>query len=80
MSILFVKGQMKLFGTIVYPKNKYLGLQFSRGGKSAVCEDCFDNMVCSFPWISLFFLFSSSIWQFELFACIPFSVFLDCVF
>ncbi|WCJ34714.1 root hair initiation protein root hairless 1 (RHL1) [Euphorbia peplus] len=41
----FPQGQMKLFGTIVYPKNKYLGLQFSRGGKSAVCEDCFDNMI-----------------------------------
>lgn len=36
---------MKLFGTILYPKNKYLTLQFSRGGKSVMCEDYFDNMV-----------------------------------
>ena len=37
---------MKLFGTIVYPKNRYLTLQFSRGGKNVMCEDSFDNMVC----------------------------------
>lgn len=36
---------MKLFGTIVYPKNRYLTLQFSRGGKNVMCEDYFDNMV-----------------------------------
>lgn len=38
---------MKLFGTIVYPKNRYLTLQFSRGGKNVMCEDYFDNMVSS---------------------------------
>lgn len=37
---------MKLFGTIVYPENRYLTLQFSRGGKNVTCEDYFDNMVC----------------------------------
>ncbi|VFQ62038.1 unnamed protein product [Cuscuta campestris] len=41
----FPLGQMKLFGTIVYPKNRYLTLQFSRGGKSVVCDDYFDNMI-----------------------------------
>ncbi|KAL2334370.1 hypothetical protein Fmac_015583 [Flemingia macrophylla] len=41
----FPQGQMKLFGTIVYPKNRYLTLQFSRGGKSVMCEDYFDNMI-----------------------------------
>ncbi|KAK2655532.1 hypothetical protein Ddye_008584 [Dipteronia dyeriana] len=41
----FPQGQMKLFGTIVYPENKYLTLQFSRGGKSVMCEDYYDNMI-----------------------------------
>ncbi|XP_016476550.1 DNA-binding protein RHL1 isoform X3 [Nicotiana tabacum] len=41
----FPQGQMKLFGTIVYPENRYLTLQFSRGGKNVVCEDYFDNMI-----------------------------------
>ncbi|KAK9697089.1 hypothetical protein RND81_08G014200 [Saponaria officinalis] len=41
----FPQGRMKLLGTIVYPKNRYLTLQFSRGGKNVMCEDCFDNMV-----------------------------------
>ncbi|XP_057446661.1 DNA-binding protein RHL1 isoform X1 [Lotus japonicus] len=41
----FPQGRMKLFGTIVYPKNRYLTLQFSRGGKSVMCEDFFDNMI-----------------------------------
>ncbi|XP_019200033.1 PREDICTED: DNA-binding protein RHL1-like isoform X2 [Ipomoea nil] len=41
----FPQGQMKLFGTIVYPKNRYLSLQFSRGGKNVVCDDYFDNMI-----------------------------------
>lgn len=36
---------MKLFGTILYPKNRYLTLQFSRGGKNVLCDDYFDNMV-----------------------------------
>ncbi|KAJ0048375.1 hypothetical protein Pint_16638 [Pistacia integerrima] len=41
----FPQGQMKLFGTIVYPENRYLTLQFSRGGKNVICEDYFDNMI-----------------------------------
>ncbi|XP_054804553.1 DNA-binding protein RHL1-like [Prosopis cineraria] len=41
----FPQGQMKLFGTILYPKNRYLTLQFSRDGKNAMCEDYFDNMI-----------------------------------
>ncbi|KAK9043666.1 hypothetical protein V6N11_072001 [Hibiscus sabdariffa] len=41
----FPQGQMKLFGTIVYPKNRHLSLLFSRGGKNAMCEDYFDNMI-----------------------------------
>lgn len=40
---------MKLFGTIVYPKNRYLTSQFSKGGKNAMCEDYFDNMVGFHP-------------------------------
>lgn len=36
---------MKLFGTIVYPKNRYLTLQFSRSGKNVMCEDYFDTMI-----------------------------------
>ncbi|GMI88730.1 hypothetical protein HRI_002542400 [Hibiscus trionum] len=41
----FPQGQMKLFGTIVYPKNRHLSLLFSRCGKNAMCEDYFDNMI-----------------------------------
>ncbi|XP_004299461.1 PREDICTED: DNA-binding protein RHL1 [Fragaria vesca subsp. vesca] len=41
----FPQGRMKLFGSIVFPKNKYLTLQFPRGGKSVMCEDYFDNMI-----------------------------------
>ncbi|CAI0400293.1 unnamed protein product [Linum tenue] len=41
----FPQGRMKLFGTIIYPKNRYLTLQFSRGGKNVMCEDYFDNMI-----------------------------------
>ncbi|XP_043807873.1 DNA-binding protein RHL1 isoform X4 [Manihot esculenta] len=41
----FPQGDMKLFGTIVYPKNRYLTLQFSRGGKNVLCEDYFDSMI-----------------------------------
>ncbi|XP_051123324.1 DNA-binding protein RHL1 isoform X2 [Andrographis paniculata] len=41
----FPQGQMKLFGTIVYPKNKYLTLQFSKSGKNVTCDDYFDNMI-----------------------------------
>lgn len=46
----YFQGRLKLFGTILYPNNRYLTLQFPRGGKSVTCDDYFDNMV------SLFFL------------------------
>jgi len=36
---------MKLLGIIVYPRNRYLTLQFSRSGKNVMCEDYFDHMV-----------------------------------
>ena len=41
----------------MYPKNRYLTLQFSRGGKNVMCEDCFDNMVglFAFPFFPPFF-------------------------
>ncbi|KAL1825072.1 hypothetical protein ACET3Z_011850 [Daucus carota] len=41
----FPQGKMKLFGTIIFPKNRYLTLQFSRGGKNVMCEDNFDTMI-----------------------------------
>ncbi|KAL5721374.1 hypothetical protein ACHQM5_005026 [Ranunculus cassubicifolius] len=41
----FPQGRVKVFGTIVHPKNRYLTLQFSKGGKNVMCEDHFDNMV-----------------------------------
>ncbi|XP_078439874.1 root hair initiation protein root hairless 1 (RHL1) [Wolffia australiana] len=41
----FPQGRMKLFGTVVYPKNKYLTLQFSKSSKGVLCEDSFENMV-----------------------------------
>ena len=56
------QGRMKLFGTIVYPKSRYLTLQFPRGGKNVMCEDCFDNMVCLF--LSSFPLFCSYFYWF----------------
>lgn len=45
---------MKLFGTHVYPKNKYLTLQLTRSSKGVVCEDCFESMV-SIWWYLLSF-------------------------
>lgn len=41
----FPQGRLKFFGTIVYPKNKYLTLHFMRGSGSVVCEDSFDSLV-----------------------------------
>ncbi|GAB2247710.1 hypothetical protein Droror1_Dr00007592 [Drosera rotundifolia] len=41
----FPQGRMKLLGTIVYPNNRYLTLQFSKGGKNVICDDCFDAMI-----------------------------------
>ncbi|RWV94310.1 hypothetical protein GW17_00043163 [Ensete ventricosum] len=42
----FPQGRMKLFGTHVYPKNKYLTLQLTKSSKGVTCEDIFDSMVC----------------------------------
>lgn len=36
---------MKLFGTHVYPKNKYLTLQLTNSAKGVMCEDCFESLV-----------------------------------
>lgn len=36
---------MKLFGTHVYPKNKYLTLQLTRSAKGVMCEDIFESLV-----------------------------------
>lgn len=41
------QGRMKLLGTHVYPKNKYLTLQMSRSTKGVVCEDVFESLVTS---------------------------------
>ncbi|XP_030516181.1 DNA-binding protein RHL1 isoform X6 [Rhodamnia argentea] len=41
----FPQGQMKLFGTLVFPENRYLTLQFSKSGKNVMCEDYFDNLI-----------------------------------
>eukprot|EP00250_Pteridium_aquilinum_P010590 c19500_g1_i3 orf=506-2104(-) len=41
----FPQGRLKLFGTIVYPKNKYLTLHFPRGAGNIVCEDCFESLI-----------------------------------
>ncbi|XP_024365072.1 uncharacterized protein [Physcomitrium patens] len=41
----FLQGRLKLFGTIVYSKNKYITLNFVRGAGSIQCEDIFENLV-----------------------------------
>ncbi|XP_066370353.1 DNA-binding protein RHL1-like [Miscanthus floridulus] len=41
----FPQGRMKLFGTHVYPKNKYLTLQMNRSAKGVVCEDVFESLI-----------------------------------
>lgn len=41
----FSQGRLKLFGTIVYPKNKYITLNFVRGAGNIQCEDIFENLV-----------------------------------
>ncbi|KAK1297273.1 DNA-binding protein RHL1 [Acorus calamus] len=39
MYLDFPQGRMKLFGTIVYPRNKYLTLQFGRTSKSVMWKN-----------------------------------------
>uniref|UniRef100_A0A3B6TZS9 DNA-binding protein RHL1 n=1 Tax=Triticum aestivum TaxID=4565 RepID=A0A3B6TZS9_WHEAT len=41
----FPQGRMKLLGTHVYPKNKYLTLQMTRSAKGVACEDVFESMI-----------------------------------
>ncbi|KAL2629672.1 hypothetical protein R1flu_014358 [Riccia fluitans] len=41
----FPQGRLKLFGTIVYPKNKYLTMHFFPGKGDIKCEDCFESLV-----------------------------------
>ncbi|ONK64151.1 uncharacterized protein A4U43_C07F22630 [Asparagus officinalis] len=36
---------MKLFGTHVYPRNKYLTLQLTKSAKGVMCEDCFESLI-----------------------------------
>lgn len=66
---------MKLFGTILYPENRYLTLQFSRGGKNVMCEDYFDNMVRGFVSFGFSFGFFFT-WIFDNF--VKYSLFLYC--
>ncbi|WOK94830.1 DNA-binding protein RHL1 isoform X3 [Canna indica] len=41
----FPQGRMKLLGTHVYPKNKYLTLQLTKSAKGVTCEDVFESMI-----------------------------------
>ena len=50
---MHLQGRMKLFGTHVYPKNKYLTLQMNRSAKGVVCEDVFESLVSVFSITSL---------------------------
>jgi hypothetical protein len=43
MYLDFPTGRLKLFGTLVFPKNKYMVLRL--GGSSVLAEDVFENMV-----------------------------------
>ncbi|KAH9323454.1 hypothetical protein KI387_018093, partial [Taxus chinensis] len=43
--VIFPRGRLKFFGTIMYPKNKYISLHFPRGSGNIVCEDSFDSLV-----------------------------------
>mmetsp|Transcript_51247 Transcript_51247/g.163854 ORF Transcript_51247/g.163854 Transcript_51247/m.163854 type:complete len:453 (+) Transcript_51247:80-1438(+) len=47
----FPEGRLKFFGTIVYPKNKYMTLSFQP--KNIVCEDVFDSMIVfsRYAWV-----------------------------
>ena len=43
MYVDFPAGRLKLFGTLCFPKAKYLALRF--GPREVLCEDVFENMV-----------------------------------
>lgn len=45
MYLEFPQGRMKLFGRLVFPKNKYIVLK--AGHKDILCEDIFDMLVRS---------------------------------
>ncbi|KAK8971424.1 DNA-binding protein RHL1 [Platanthera guangdongensis] len=51
----FPQGRLKLFGTHVYPKNKYLTLQLSKSAKGVMCEDVFESLIVfsEARWIGL---------------------------
>lgn len=51
----FPQGRLKLFGTHVYPKNKYLTLQLSKSAKGVMCEDVFESLIVfsETRWIGL---------------------------
>jgi hypothetical protein len=51
----FPTGRLKMEGRIIYPKNRYLTLQFSQTGKNVVCQDIFDKIVV-FPKVTIVFL------------------------
>ena len=42
MYVDFPAGRLKLFGTLCFPKAKYLALRF--GPKEVLCEDVFESM------------------------------------
>uniref|UniRef100_A0A7S3QK99 DNA-binding protein RHL1 n=1 Tax=Dunaliella tertiolecta TaxID=3047 RepID=A0A7S3QK99_DUNTE len=44
MYIDFPNGRLKLFGTLVFPRNKYLLLRIG-GQQGVMCEDVFENMI-----------------------------------
>eukprot|EP00850_Spirogloea_muscicola_P010694 SM000064S19716 [mRNA] locus=s64:2783:4881:- [translate_table: standard] len=41
----FPQGRLKLLGTIVHPRNKYLTLQFPKGAGNIACDDIFESLV-----------------------------------
>jgi hypothetical protein len=45
----FPSGRLKFFGTLVFPKNKYMVLKLGNTD-SVLCEDVFETMVRPQPW------------------------------
>ena len=52
MHLEFPQGRLKLYGTLVYPKNKYVVLKPPAGGGPIICEDVFESLV----------VFSEAVW------------------
>lgn len=44
MYLDFPQGRLKLFGSLVFPKSKYMVLRLG-GSSSVLCEDVFENIV-----------------------------------